>query len=81
MLLPRRKAESLSQVSYLEAQDDGPDEAKGQPVVSIHNVVGPHVLKMDSLLLQELKGLVHIFQTMDAHSSLGGFRLETGEQR
>jgi len=36
--------------------------------------MGAHVLKMDSLLLQELKGLVHILQTVDAHSSLGGFR-------
>lgn len=66
---------------YLEAQDDGPDEAEGQPVVPIHDVMGAHVLKMDSLLLQELKGLVHILQTVDAHSSLGGFRLESGEQK
>lgn len=65
---------------HLEAQDDGPDEAEGQPVVPIHDVMGAHVLKMDSLLLQELKGLVHILQTVDAHASLGGFRLETGAE-
>lgn len=49
-------------------------------MVPIHDVVGPHVLKMDSLLLQELQGLVHILQTVDSHSPLGGFRLEVGEQ-
>lgn len=66
----------LSKVPYLEAQDDGPDEAEGQPVVSIHNVMGTHVLKMDSLLLQELKSLVYILQTVDAHPSLRRFGLE-----
>lgn len=66
----------LSKAPYLEAQDDGPDEAEGQPVVPIHNVMGTHVLKMDSLLLQELKSLVYILQTVDAHPSLCGFRLE-----
>lgn len=66
----------LSKAPYLEAQDDGPDEAEGQPVVPIHNVMGTHVLKMDSLLLQELKSLVYILQTVDAHPSLRGFRLE-----
>lgn len=71
----------VAKCPHLEAQDDGPDEAECQPVVPIHDVMGPHVLKMDSLLLQELKGLVHILQTVDAHSSLGGFRLETGEQK
>lgn len=44
-------------------------------MVPIHDVMGPHVLQMDSLLLQELKGFVHILQTVDAHSSLGGFGL------
>ena len=76
----REEGKSPAQVPYLETQDDGPDEAKSQPVVPVHDVVGPHVLKMDSLLLQELQGLVHILQTVDAHSSLGGFRLEVGEQ-
>lgn len=81
MLTSRREAESPGQVPYLEAQDDGPDKAEGQPVVPIHDVVGPHVLKMDSLLLQELKGLVHVLQTVDAHSSLGGFRLKQMSRR
>lgn len=45
-------------------------------MIPIHNVMGTHVLKMDSLLLQELKGLVYILQTVDAHPSLCGFRLE-----
>lgn len=67
---------SLGQTPYLEAQDDGPDEAEGQPVVPIHNVMGAHVLKMDSLLFQELKSLVDILQTVDPHPSLSGFRLK-----
>ena len=81
MLTLGREARWPGRVPYLEAQDDGPDEAEGQPVVSIHDVVGPHVLKMDSLLLQELKGLVHILQTGAAHSSLGGFRLKQKSRR
>lgn len=81
MLAPERKAASLHQASHLEAQDDGPDEAQGQPVVPIYDVVRPHVLKVDSLLLQELEGLVHVLQTVDAHSPLGGFRLEMSEQK
>ena len=81
MLTLAREAWWPGRVSHLEAQDNGPDEAEGQPVVPIHDVVGPHVLKMDSLLLQELKGLVHILQTVDAHSSLGGFRLKQKSRR
>lgn len=71
---------SVGQVPYLEAQNDSPDEAEGQPVVSIHNVMGAHVLKMDSLLLEELKSLVDILQTMDPHPSLSGFRLKNRKQ-
>lgn len=71
---------SLGQAPYLEAQNNCPDEAEGQPVVSIHNVMGAHVLKMDSLLFQELKSLVDILQTVDLHPSLSGFRLKAREQ-
>lgn len=36
---------------YLEAEDDGPDEAQREAVVPIHDVVGADVLQMDALLL------------------------------
>lgn len=77
---PLRGWAVLGRVPHLEAQDDGPDEAEGQPVVPIHDVVGPHVFKMDSLLLQELQSLVHVLQAVDAHPALRGFWLERGER-
>ncbi len=62
--------------SYLEAEDDGPDESQGEAVVSIDDVVGAHVLQVDPLLLQELQSLVHVLQTVDPHPTLGGFGLK-----
>ena len=47
---------------HLEAQDDGPDQPQGQSVVPIHDVMRAHVLQVHTLLLQELQGLVHVFQ-------------------
>lgn len=61
--------------THLEAEDDGPDEAQDQAVVAIHNVVGAHVLQVHTLLLQELQGLVHILQAVDAHLPLRGLWL------
>ena len=37
----------------LEPQDDGPDEAEGEPGVPVHDIVGPHVLQVHPLLVQE----------------------------
>ena len=62
--------------SYLEAEDDGPDEAQREAVVSVHDVVGAHVLQVDPLLLQELQSLVHVLQAVDPHPALGGFGLK-----
>lgn len=62
--------------SHLEAQDDGPDEAQREAVVPVDDVVGAHVLQVDPLLLQELQGLVHVLQAVDAHPALGGFGLK-----
>lgn len=62
--------------SYLEAEDDGPDEAQRQPVVPVHDVMRAHVLQVDPLLLQELQSLVHVLQTVDSHPALGGFGLK-----
>lgn len=62
--------------SHLEAEDDGPDKAQREAVVSVYDVVGAHVLQVNPLLLQELQSLVHILQTVDAHAALGGFGLK-----
>jgi len=34
-------------------EDDGPDEAECKAGVTVHNIVGPHVLQVDPLLVQE----------------------------
>lgn len=60
---------------YLEAEDDGPDEAEDEAMVAIHNVMGAHVLQVHLLLLQELQCLVHVLQAVDAHPALGGLGL------
>lgn len=66
---------------YLEAKDDGPNEAQCQPVVSIHNVMGSHVLQVNPLLLQELQSFVYILQTVDPHPAFGGLWLDRQGQR
>ena len=65
---------------YLEPEDDGPDEPQGEAMVAVHNVVGAHILQVDSLLLEELQGLVHVLQAVDAHAPLGGLGLEREER-
>lgn len=49
-------------------------------MVAINNVVGTHVLQMDPLLFEELKSLVHIFQTVDTHPAFCGFWLQRQEE-
>lgn len=60
---------------HLEAQDDGPDQPQGQPVVPIHDVMRAHVLQVHALLLQELQRLVHVLQRVDPHATARGPRL------
>ena len=50
-------------------------------MVAVDDVVGPHVLQVDPLLLEELQSLVHVLQTVDTHSAFGGFRLDVGNRR
>ena len=64
---------------YLEAEDDGPDEAEGEAVVAVDDVVGAHVLQVNLLFFEELQGLVHVLQAVDPHAALSGFRLREGE--
>lgn len=44
-------------------------------MVAVHNVVGAHVLQVHTLLLEELQGLVHVLQAVDAHLPLRGLWL------
>ena len=67
-------------IVYLEAKDDGPDEAEDEAMVAVDDVVGAHVLQVDPLLFEELQSLVHVLQTVDTHSALSGFRLKTERQ-
>ena len=60
---------------YLEAEDDGPDEAKGEAVVAVHDVVGADVLQVHPLLLEELQRLVHVLQGVDPHPAPRRFGL------
>lgn len=65
---------------YLEAKDDGPDEAKGEAVVAVDDVVRADVLQVDPLLLEELQGLVHVLQAVDTHAPLSGLGLRRGKK-
>jgi len=66
---------------YLEAQDDGPDEAEHQAVVPVHDVVRAHVLQVNPLLLQELQRFVHVLQAVDTHPAFGGLGLKQKHKR
>lgn len=46
-------------------------------MVAVDDVVGAHVLQMDSLLFEELQRLVHILQTVDTHPAFCGLWLKT----
>ena len=54
----------------LEAKDDGPDEAEGEALVAVDDVVGAHVLQVNPLLVEEGQGLVHVLQAVDPHLAL-----------
>lgn len=56
---------------YLKAQDDGPDEAQGETVVAVHNVMRAHIFKMNLLLLEKLQRFVNILQAVDTHAAFG----------
>ena len=63
-------------MSYLESEDDGPDETERESRVSIDYVMRPHVLQVHTLLIQEHQRLVNVLQTMDTHFALRWSRLE-----
>lgn len=63
-------------MTYLEPEDDGPYEAKNEPVVPIDDVVWAHVLQVDFLVLQKSQRFVSVFQTVDAHFPASWLRLK-----
>lgn len=63
------------QLADLEAQNDGPDEAQGEAVVAINNVMRAHVLEMNALFFEELQSFVHVLQTVNSHTTFCGLRL------
>lgn len=66
---------------HLEAQDDGPDETQDETMVTVHDVMWPHVLQVNPLFFEELQSLVHILQAVDTHPAFGRFRLWREERR
>lgn len=56
---------------YLKAKDDGPDEAQGETVITVHNVMRAHIFKMNLLLLEKLQRFVNILQAVDTHAAFG----------
>lgn len=61
---------------YLEPQNDGPNKTEVEPRISVHDVMGSHVLQMHSLLAQELQSFVNVLQAMDTHLAFRRTRLE-----
>lgn len=50
-------------------------------MVAIDDIMGTHVLQVDALLLEELQSLIHVLQTVDSHSALCGFGLQTEDDK
>lgn len=50
-------------------------------MIAVDDVVGAHVLQVDPLLFEELQGLVHVLQTVDAHPAFSGFGLQRKRDR
>lgn len=65
------KAPKKKSSCYLKAKDDGPDEAQGETVITVHNVMRAHVFKVNLLLLEKLQSFVNILQAVDAHAAFG----------
>ena len=57
----------MSRGSYLEVEDDGPDEAKGEFGVAVDNVLAPDVDELDLLVAQEPEGRLHVLDGVEPH--------------
>ena len=62
-------------VSYLEVEDDGPDEAEGELGVAVHDVLAADVDQLDLLVAQEPQRRLHVLDGVEAHAAaLSGLR-------
>jgi hypothetical protein len=53
---PKAGPPLIFSISLGSPENDGPDEAEGEPGVPVHDVVRPHVLQVHPLLVQEAGG-------------------------
>ena len=68
-------------VSYLEVEDDGPDEAEGESGAPVDDVVSAHVLQVNALVVEEGERLVHVLQAVNSHFALGRARLQREREK
>ena len=54
--------------SYLEVEDDGPDQAQGQLRVSVHYILTPDVDKLDLLVPEEPERCLHVLNGVETHA-------------
>jgi hypothetical protein len=53
---PKAGPPLIFSISLGSPENNGPDEAEGEPGVPVHDVVRPHVLQVHPLLVQEAGG-------------------------
>ena len=56
-------------MSYLEVEDDGPDEAEGELGVAVDDVLAADVDKLDLLVPREPKRGLHVLDGVEPHPS------------
>jgi len=54
-------------LSYLEVEDDGPDEAEGELGVPVHDVLAADVDQLDLLVPQEPQRGLHVLDRVEPH--------------
>ena len=64
-------------MSYLEVEDDGPDEAEGELGVAVDDVLAADVDELDLLVAQEPQCRLHVLDGVEAHAAaLSGLQSE-----
>ena len=56
-------------VSYLEVEDDGPDEAEGELGVAVPDVLPADVDKLDLLVAEEPQRRLHVLYRVETHAT------------
>ena len=56
-------------ISYLEVEDDGPDEAEGELGVAVDDVLAADVDQLDLLVPQEPQRGLHVLDGVEPHPS------------